>query len=130
MGDGPASFARNSQNWRGRSRMAHECERFTPGACLITLSGLTATVSDMASRMSTSATRSGQSKPQAIGTGAYLQPVASICRAVRYCIIAHQTEVAITCGGPGCPSNISVDNTSSTFLPRGGFSCVNQDFRS
>jgi hypothetical protein len=44
--------------------------------------------------------------------------------------IPYQMELATTCGGPGCPSNISVDNTSSTFLPRGTFSSVSQDFRS
>lgn len=47
-----------------------------------------------------------------------------------YRIVPYQMELATTCGGPGCPSNISVDNTSSTFLPRGTFSSVSQDFKS
>jgi hypothetical protein len=47
-----------------------------------------------------------------------------------YRIIPYQMELATTCGGPGCPSNISVDNTSSTFLPRGTCSSVSQVFKS
>jgi len=47
-----------------------------------------------------------------------------------YRLPPYQMELATTCGGPGCPSNISVDSTSSTFLPRGTFSCVSQDCRS
>ena len=45
-------------------------------------------------------------------------------------IVSYQIELATTCGGPGSPSNISVESTSSTFLPRGTFSPVSQDLRS